>query len=240
LKNVLFVSSLLFNCILILFLLREKGGCNYVCSKFNKDKPVVREHGKEYWKLKAMYASMPRVPNSIVFVGNSLTRDCDWAEMFQIVTIRNRGIGGDCAAGVLERIDEILDPPPQKIFIEVGLSDLARGFSQKEIVSILEKIIDTARIKSPHVQLYVQSILPVREGLYSPHPFGNKEIIELNKRFQDLAQRMNCTYINLYPHFLGSSGEIDSSVTKDGVHINAKGYSVWKKQVAPFVLPSTL
>jgi lysophospholipase L1-like esterase len=214
--------------------LREKGGWNYIYSKFNKDKPIMREHQQEYEILNEMFDSMPRIPNSIVFVGNSLTRDGKWSEMFQMINIRNRGIGSDCAEGVLNRIDEILDPPPAKIFFEIGLSDMARGYSTQEIINYYEKIIQISRERSPDVELYIQSVLPEREGVYSTHPFTNKDIVLLNEKLETLAKKLFCTYVNLHPYFL-KNGELDSMYTYDGVHLTAKGYSVWKKEIEQYI-----
>lgn len=216
-------------------LIREKGGWKYILDKFDRSKDVVREHQPEYDFLEAIYESMPRIPNSIVFAGNSLTKNCNWSELFLNIKIRSRGIGGDCTAGVLERIDEILEPPPAKIFIELGLSDLARGYSQQEIIENYEKILMECRAKSPSVELFIQSVLPVRNGIASSRPFTNKDIVDLNEALKKMSKKMSCNYVDLYPHFVNQYGELDSAYTNDGVHITAEGYSVWKKVIDGFV-----
>lgn len=240
-KNLVLICSIIINGMLFSVLIREKGGWEYLKHKLHLEKKgTVYTNKPEYDVLYAQYKAMPRIPESIVFVGNSLTKGCDWPELFGNRSIRNRGIGGDCAKGVSERLDEILDPPPKKMFLELGLSDLARGFSVKEFLHYYSAIVDSSRKVSPAIAIYIQSIFPVREGVPAPHPFGNKEIRELNDTLKHFASEKYCTFIDLFPHFVSESGEMDSLYTTDGIHLNSRGYLVWKSQIERFVYDSSL
>ena len=67
-----------------------------------------------------LFEALPNTPGEIIFVGNSITDGCEWAEMFGNPSIKNRGIGGDKIKGVLLRLPEITESLPQKIFIQIG------------------------------------------------------------------------------------------------------------------------
>jgi len=197
-----------------------------------KKHTTIYKHNPEYPRLKTLFKIMPRIDSSIVFAGNSLTRDCNWAEFFQNPRIRVRGIGGDCAAGILERIDEILTPPPQKIFFEIGVSDLGDYYTPEEILRNYEKIIDTSRARSPGVGIFLQSLLPLSEELAPP---TNKEIVQFNKEIVALAHKKGCVFIDLHPLFVNSAGTLDTVYSNDGVHLNGRAYAKWKQAIERYV-----
>lgn len=235
-KNLFIFGLIVTNILILNMYVQEKGGLEHFAIKFHlKQQPVVRKHTKDYNFLSDIYKSMPRIENNIVFAGNSLTRNCDWAELFQNVKIRNRGIGGDNAEGLLGRIDEILDPPPEKIFFEFGLSDLAAGYPQDEIIQNIRTVIEKTYQKSQSVKIFIQSVLPVREGIPAIHKFTNQDILALNERLKKLASEKKCTYVNLHPFFKSENGELDYSFSTDGVHINSKGYAIWKNAIESYV-----
>jgi lysophospholipase L1-like esterase len=183
-------------------------------------------------RTKSLYELMPRIDSSIVFIGDSLTQGGNWAEMFQNPRIRNRGVGDESAEGILERIDEILTPPPKKIFFQIGLSDLGRYYPVDEIFKYYEQIIDTCRARAPEAGLFIQSVIPMDKKLAPPNP---EEILRFNERLKAFAKKKNCVYIDLYPLFVDKQGELDTSFTNDGVHLNGKAYMLWKKAIQQHV-----
>ncbi len=60
-------------------------------------------------------------------IGDSLTEQGLWSEMFPEHTIANRGVGSDTTADVLARMDTILATKPERAFIMLGVNDLALG-----------------------------------------------------------------------------------------------------------------
>src|SRR5690606_12338396 len=73
-----------------------------------------------------MFKSFPTTDKDIVFIGNSITFWADWQELLKTSHVKNRGIPGDISFGVLERLDEVIEGKPRKIFIMIGINDLAR------------------------------------------------------------------------------------------------------------------
>lgn len=221
---------------LILLLFKAKGGIDYFRAKYGFNQHITyREPKPEYEALSKLYLSMPRIPNSIVFVGNSLIKNCDWGELFENPKIRNRGIGGDCAEGVRKRMSEILSPPPSKLFFEIGLSDLARGYTISEIITHFQAIIDTTRIAAPDAKIYIHSVFPVREGVPARHRFTNNDILLLNKQLKQFSDKNECIYLDLHHLFVNDNGKINPSLVVDGVHLSNEGYHIWKKAISHYV-----
>ena len=63
------------------------------------------------------FRSFPNSSKDIIFLGNSITAGTDWMELLGRSDVRNRGISGDITFGVLERLDEVIEGKPAKVFI---------------------------------------------------------------------------------------------------------------------------
>ncbi len=87
-----------------------------------------------YHQRHSFFKSMPFTKGDIVFLGNSITDGAEWSELFADNRMKNRGISGDISAGVLHRIDEVVQRKPSKIFLLIGTNDLARGISSDSVV----------------------------------------------------------------------------------------------------------
>ena len=64
----------------------------------------------------ANFRSYPNSKKDIVFLGNSITDYGEWTELLQLPEAKNRGISGDITFGILERLDEVTEGSPAKIF----------------------------------------------------------------------------------------------------------------------------
>ncbi len=62
------------------------------------------------------FKTLPETKGDIIFVGNSITDGAEWIELFNDKRIKNRGISGDVSIGVINRIDEIINRKPAKVF----------------------------------------------------------------------------------------------------------------------------
>jgi len=83
--------------------------------------------------------------SDIVFLGNSITHYGEWAEIFDNDNIKNRGISGDSAEGVYERLDPIVKGKPKKIFLLIGVNNLSRDFTVDSVLNTIVKIADKIR-----------------------------------------------------------------------------------------------
>lgn len=212
-------------------------------------KIVSRYHNdwtqKYYPKRIQEFKKEPLEFGEIVFIGNSITEGGkDWSAKFGINDIRNRGIAGDGTDGVLQRLDEIIYYKPKAVFILIGINDLFnlhhkednRSLKYDKIVPSTEyiaknilKIAKKIHRKSPATKIYVRTLLPSRRE------YIKEDILEVNKIIKKNESKGYYEVIDLYTQFADANGELPKELTKDGVHLNEKGYEKWVDFEKPIV-----
>src|SRR5688500_3134149 len=88
-----------------------------------------------------LFRSYPNSAKDIIFLGNSITAGVDWVELLGNPVVRNRGISGDITFGVLERLHEVTEGAPAKVFILIGINDISRNIPDSVIIGNYEKMI---------------------------------------------------------------------------------------------------
>jgi lysophospholipase L1-like esterase len=182
------------------------------------------------YKLRVeLFKSYPNSKKDIIFVGNSITQGVDWAELLQNKYARNRGISGDITYGVLERLDEIIEGKPAKVFVLIGINDIEHNIPDTLIVNNYRRIITRIKTESPKTKIYFHTLLPVNNEFtqFKKHYNKDEHILFVNTELKKIAAEENITLIDLHPHFLDASNKLDKRYTVDGLHLNAEGYKVW-------------
>ncbi len=207
---------------------------SFVIAQNNTEK---KEYSPYYQHKKSMFESLPNSNGEIIFLGNSITDGCNWTELFSDLRVKNRGISGDVTEGILNRLDEVTESKPAKIFIMIGINDLARDKSKKEILDKCEIIIDQIVTDSPETEIYLQSILPVNKkyGRFEKHYSKSDSIVSLNKGLENLAIEKGETYVDLYSSFIDNENNLKDDFTEDGLHLNGKAYGIWKSLVDKYI-----
>lgn len=190
-----------------------------------------------YDQRRSFFESMPVTHNETIMLGNSITNGASWDEIFPDVNIKNRGISGDVTLGVLDRIEEITRRQPRKIFILIGINDIARDIRVDTIVANYASILDQIKNKSPHSQVYIQSLMPTNDAYsdFKNHQGKTDKILELNERLGQLAKDHKLTFIDLYPSFSNRYGKLNEEYTNDGLHLTGKGYVFWSQILKPYI-----
>ena len=235
-KNIL-LFSIFINLLFIViggYIIHHKGGFVAI-NRILKEVFQAKQNGNfgSYYASKTdIFETLPIERTDIVFLGNSITEYCNWSELFGMSNIKNRGIGGDIIKGVINRIDQVVDAQPQKIFLMIGVNDLELGNSVEEILTNYEALVQIIVQKSPSTQLYIQSTLPTRG--YPNRK--NSDIIKINAGIEAIAAKYNSTYIQLFDLFKAQDGKLKTELTYDGLHINGEGYLIWKKVIIDYVV----
>jgi hypothetical protein len=162
--------------------------------------------------------------NNAVFIGDSITYQFE-LPIYENITMLNRGYSGKTTSYVLAKLDEILDLSLDKLFLLIGINDIAVGYTQEEITSNYADIVSKIKEQSPSTEIYLQSILPVSDFKTNI----NSGLIPLvNADIENIAlTNSGVTYIDLYSLFADNSGNMQREYTIDGVHLTDLGYDIW-------------
>lgn len=178
------------------------------------------------------FSNEKKTKNQIVFLGDSITEGFDLEKYFNNHQLINRGIIGDSTKGILNRLSQITEIKPRKIFIMIGVNDLLRGNPNNKIVENYKKIISDIKTNSKNSEIIIQTILPVNENNMNTI---NKNIIEINKKLKEIAKKENLLFIDLYDLYLDKTGNLNMEFSTDGLHLNEKGYEIWTKKIEKIV-----
>lgn len=196
-----------------------------------------KKYSTYYYQRATLFEELPIASTDIVFLGNSITDGGEWAELFGDCRIKNRGISGDIADGVYDRLDAILKGKPAKIFLMIGINDVARGTSADTIVGRILKIADRIGQESPQTKLYIESVLPVNDcyGKFPGHTSRGNVVLEINRLLKKAALERQLTYIDLYSRFCNEEGKMKPEYSNDGLHLLGKGYLLWRQLLLPYI-----
>lgn len=189
-----------------------------------------RSHSTYYEQRASLFEVLPTSPDDIIFLGNSITDGCEWAELFDNKNVKNRGISGDICDGIIDRIETITKGQPAKIFLMIGTNDMAHGISADTISYKVREIIRTIKKESPATQIYLQSILPTNDcyGKFTGHTQRWEMIPDINRLLKEVAKDEDVEYIDLFSLFADSEAKMDTAYSNDGLHLNGRGYQVWR------------
>lgn len=182
------------------------------------------------------FRAFANAPTDIVFLGNSITDYTDWNELVQLKDARNRGISGDITFGVLERLNEVTEGKPSKVFILIGINDISRNIPDSVILANYKKIIHRIKKESPGTKIYFNTVLPVNNSFTDRTHFNKDDhILFINDELKEMGKKENITVIDIHPHFLDADKRLDKKYTFDGLHLNGEGYRVWANLLNPYL-----
>ena len=191
-----------------------------------------------HYQRTSMFDALKIGKKDIVFIGNSITNGCEWAELFNNRHVKNRGINADKSFDVLARIGQIVEGHPKRVFLMIGTNDLAAGYTPESVVANIAAIADRFIAESPHTKLYVQSILPVTDEvteMYEGHRFKTEEIKTTNLMLEKMCHEKGVTYIDVWSALADEHDKLKKEYTNDGLHLMMAGYSAWKRVIEPYV-----
>lgn len=193
----------------------------------------------EYWEQKVtLFNIIPVEPGDIVFLGNSITDGGEFSELFDDITIKNRGISSDVISGVIERLYQVVDHSPSKIFLLIGINDVSHNLSVDRLAEEYGKLVREIREKAPDTRLYIQSVMPINNDFGRYRNLKGKEstVVRFNERIKEIASVHGAVYVDLWPALADpSTGKLKKEFTNDGLHLLGKGYKAWADAIRPLV-----
>ncbi len=211
----------------------------------NNSRPVVtpdlgRRHQLTYqqWvdilKQEAKVAADRRPPRLTILAGDSLSLWFPTELLPEGKNWLNQGISGETSQGLLKRLNIFDRTQPEVIFVMIGINDLIRGINDKVILDNHQQMMSYLRRVHPTAQIVVQSILPhggeeaTWQGRDKLLAIGNNRIRRLNEQLQSISAKKGVKFLDLYPLFTNSQGNLRQEFTTDGLHLSREGYIVWR------------
>lgn len=176
--------------------------------------------------------------HAILFVGSSsFTKWTDVQDYFPGYSIINRGFGGSSLPDVIRYANDIIIPyHPKQIIIYCGENDLAgtdTTVSGKIVLDRFKQLFVLIRKQLPGVPIAYVSMKPSpsREKLWPKMIAGNSLI----KKY--LGKQKKTVFIDVYHKMFNEDGTVMKDIfIEDNLHMNAQGYAIWQKIIAPYLL----
>lgn len=183
---------------------------------------------------KADSIAMP-AKECILFVGSSsFRRWTDIHNYFPGYPILNRGFGGSSLTDMIYYANEtIVKYKPKKIYIYCGENDIASSDTVrpaivltrfKQLLKIIRKQLD------PNIPIVFVSIKAsiARWSMEDRIVASNKLIKEF------IGTQKHIKFLDVHTSMLDKNGKVLNDIfIEDNLHMNAKGYAIWQKIIAP-------
>jgi len=182
--------------------------------------------------------------NAILLIGSSsFTKWTDVQEYFPGYTIINRGFGGSTLLDQIRYANDIIFPyQPKQIVIYCGENDLASSdtVTAQMVFDRFKELYQMIREKTNVPVAFVSlKPSPSRRHLFPKMHEANqliREFIDLQKSALD-SQPVNIEFIDVNQKMLNESGQpMPEIFLNDSLHMNAKGYAIWQKEIQPYLI----
>jgi lysophospholipase L1-like esterase len=150
----------------------------------------------------------------------------------------NRGFGGSSLEDLIYYAPQILFAyTPRQIIVYGGENDLAASAqpSTKLVLKRFKQLYRLIRNRWPSVPIVYISIKP------SPARWQlESSFVEANERIKGFIQKQkDIQFLDLHTAMLTTEGKTRPELyIGDRLHMNAKGYEIWKNKLFPLLLPA--
>jgi len=183
-----------------------------------------------------------KVPENIVFLGDSITDFYDVDKYFSHNNVVNSGISGNRTTDILDNMEErVYRYNPSKVFLLIGINDLAYQTDKKEIINNIEEIIEEIKEKRPETEIYLESVYPINDSDDEKIEHDklvnrrNEDVVEINKILKKYCEKNKIKYIDLYSKLIDKEGNLKIEYTKEGLHISDEGYEFITKELEKYI-----
>jgi lysophospholipase L1-like esterase len=188
----------------------------------------------EVENLSKKYQQVEWKKGGVVFTGSSSIKMWKTLEEdFPNAKIINTGFGGSQTHHLIKYLDQlVLEFEPKKIFIYEGDNDINAGKPVRQILDEFFEIMEKVTEVVPGAQFYFISAKP------SPSRWAKKGQYELfNKQLKRFAgNHPNVNFIDIWTPMMAKDGNPKPELfLEDNLHMNEKGYAIWKKAVKPYL-----
>lgn len=170
--------------------------------------------------------------NPIIFTGSSsIRRWTSLADDFPDLPVMNRGFGGSEVFDSFNFADlTVLRYKPRQVVMYAGSNDISAGKTPQRVLEDIKGFVAKVHAALPDCRIsYISN---------APNPSRWKledKMRELNRLAEDYCKTdARLEYINTHDAMLGADGNpLPDIFVSDQLHMNAKGYAIWTKIIAP-------
>jgi len=168
----------------------------------------------------------------IVFTGSSSIRL--WTSLaadFPGMPVVNRGFGGSQLREVTAYVGRIVTPyRPRQVIVYCGGNDINAGRPASEVLADFQALVRAIHAGTPTARIAYISVAP--NPARWPQIATVKAANQAIKDWTTTDPRL--TFIDVYPAMLGPDGQPKPDIfVADRLHMNAKGYAIWRAIVGP-------
>jgi lysophospholipase L1-like esterase len=172
-------------------------------------------------------------PGGVLFLGSSSIRLWDDLEtqFGTLPVVIKRGVGGAKLSDFVHYLDRLVIPyRPRLVLIYAGDNDLAEGETPDEVLRQFTAFVDGVHAVLPQTRIAFISI--------KPSPARLRLVPEIRRAnalvSQYVATVPNTDFVDVFTPMLDGEGRPRRELFgADALHLNAKGYALWKSVIAP-------
>lgn len=174
------------------------------------------------------------IEEPVIFIGSSSIRMWKTLEQdFSDFPVLNHGFGGSEYSDIIKYQSELIEEfEPSMVIVYAGDNDIANGEEPSAIAEEAGIFVDGMRRFAHGAPVIVLSVKPsiARWELKDRY-------VELNGLLEKVAyQYEHVVYVDVWTPMLKRNGELKANLfIDDGLHINEKGYEIWKNALLPFL-----
>jgi lysophospholipase L1-like esterase len=180
-------------------------------------------------------AAHPHAPGGVLFVGSSSIRF--WTDVetqfANLPVVINRGFGGSQLSDCVRHLSRlVLAYRPRTVLVYAGDNDLAAGVSPHDVLHRFVSFVDGVHEELPWTRIVYISIKPSPSRAHLM-----PQIREANRLISDYASHSEeVDFADVFTPMLDAAGHPRPELfRRDALHLNARGYALWKQVIAPHV-----
>ena len=181
----------------------------------------------------------PPAKGGVLFIGSSSIRLWSTlAQDFPELPVLNRGFGGSVIADSIRYTPRIVLPyAPKMIVFYAGSNDIAKGVTPEQVRKDFATFVEGVRTTLPDTRIVFVSINPSVSRISQ-----RDRVVDANHRVEEYvreqsAKGVKLNYIDSYSKLLSADGMPRPEILrKDGLHLNADGYVLWRSVLKPVLL----
>ena len=197
----------------------------HIYSALKASPKTPRKISTYHQEKKGLFDRLGNRSTEVLFIGDSLIDNGEWQELLPSNNVINRGIQGIATSDLLSLFPQIELIKSPKVFVMIGINDLRRGVTHKVILANYSHIVD--QLLKNFEFVFIHSVL---FGAYNEKEL-NLKIMEFNSSLEKLAQNNKRTLFVDLNSRVSPEGYISEKLSFDGIHLNGKGYIVWREAI---------